>query len=662
MKTFITSISILFIFNKFSYSQWSNDPNENLQICGASGEQVLPKITNLSNGDTYICWFDNRNGSYAVYLQRLNTHGVKQFAAEGMLISGNPQSSSLVDYDMIADDSNNAIIAFTDTRNGSEINPFIYKISSNGNFLWGANGITLANDAGTFQANPRLAKTSDNSIVVTWIYSSSPNKIAFQKISPGGIKQWGTDPIYLTGTGAENFTYPSLVTSDNGSVIALWSGYTGSFINPGNYKLYTQKFSSEGISVWKDTVYSLGRVTGFFVPKIFSNGNNGALYVWQDDRNSVNLQSSYVQHYSSSGSRIFQVNGSEGSSEPGFNKFDAWASYMTSTSETYLVWKQSNSLQSQFAIYGQRFSSAGARLWADNAKEFIPYGSNSFINQVCYSFDTNIVVAFNEGIFGSINNLQKAFVTGRSGVIGWGGSIKNISSVLSEKSKTVAVMNEAGMTKIVWSEGRNGAAHIYAQNINNIGQLGNSEPYNPPIYINIKLLFEGMYFPAFNQLIRKDSVNAYLRQSAPPFNIIDTFKGSIDSISFTGFLKFFNAPSGIYYISVKHLNSIETWSKSGGENLFADGTIYNYDFTTSNSQAFGNNLKLKGSKYCLYSGDVNQDGYITLIDVIPIYNDASSFVTGRYLSTDMNGDSIIDLTDVTICYNNSTSFIRVRRP
>jgi len=498
MKILIVAFLIIIISNIESYAQWSNDPEVNTQICGASGEQALPKIANLSNGDTYICWFDNRNGSYAIYLQRLNNLGVKQFAVEGMLISGNPQSSSLVDYDMIADDSNNAIIAFTDTRNGSEINPFIYKISFNGNFLWGANGITLANDAGTFQANPRLAKTSDNSIVVTWLYSSTPNKIAFQKISPGGSKQWGTDPIYLSGTGAENFTYSSLVTSDNGSVIALWSGYTGSFINPGNYKLYTQKFSSTGTSVWKDTVYSLGRVTGFFVPKIFSDGNNGALYVWQDDRNSVNLQSSYVQHYSSSGTRIFPVNGSEGSSESGFNKFDAWASYMPSANETYLVWKQSNSLQSQFAIYGQRFSPSGARLWTNNAKEFIPYGSNSFINQVCYTFDTNTVVAFNEGLFGSNNNIQKAFVTGRNGVIGWSGTVKNISSVLSEKSKTVATMNSQGMTKIVWSDGRNGASDIYAQNINANGQLGNTGVYVVNNSEPVKYLLSQNYPNPFN--------------------------------------------------------------------------------------------------------------------------------------------------------------------
>lgn len=181
--------------------------------------------------------------------------------------------------------------------------------------------------------------------------------------------------------------------------------------------------------------------------------------------------------------------------------------------------------------------------------------------------------------------------------------------------------------------------------------------------VNLALLFEGIFYPSFNLLKRKDSLSVYIRNSISPFNLVDSAKTIIDSISFTtGSLNLNNTMNGTYYIIVKHFNSVETWSKYGGEQLTRDSSTYFYDFTASTAQAYGNNLKLKGSKYCIYSGDVNQDGFINLSDVIPINNDASNFVSGNYLVADLTGDNIVDLTDVSLCYNNASNFIAVIRP
>ncbi|MFZ1320098.1 MAG: T9SS type A sorting domain-containing protein [Ignavibacteria bacterium] len=475
--------SVLFLilslsFTKEIHAQWSSDSTMNLKISDLNGEQALPKTSLTADGGCYISWFDNRNGSYAVYLQKLNAQGVKLFQSDGILISGNPQSSSLVDWDMITDNEDNAVLVFTDTRNGSNINPFAYKISPSGNFLWGNNGVTLASDPNTFQPNPKVIQASDSNIVVTWVYSSTPNKIAFQKLSPAGAKLWGADPVYVEGGASENYTYPALATSDNGSVIALWSGYTGSFLNPGNYRLYSRKISPAGSTLWQDTVYSLGRVTGFFVPKIFTDKNNGAIYVWQDDRNSVNLQSSYVQHINSAGQIQFPLNGSEVSTLSGSNKFDAWASYMNVTGETYLIFKMTNSLQSQFAVYGQKLSSNGSRQWSSDGIAFQPFGQNSMERLLCFTQDTLIVFSFNESLFGSANNQIKYFNSDRNGVMGWGGYIHELTTGNSEKLKLTGVINSNSMTMLAWTDRRLDGGGVYAQNVNSNGSLGNTTGIN----------------------------------------------------------------------------------------------------------------------------------------------------------------------------------------
>ena len=182
------------------------------------------------------------------------------------------------------------------------------------------------------------------------------------------------------------------------------------------------------------------------------------------------------------------------------------------------------------------------------------------------------------------------------------------------------------------------------------------------INLRLKVLMEGFYQPLFNQISRKDTVKVYLRNTSSPYAIADSAKGVIDSLNFNGLFLFNNAPSGTYYIVTKHFNSIETWSKVGGEALLRNGTAYNYDFTSSVSQAFGNNLKLKGGKYSLFSGDINQDGIIDASDLSFTDNDSYNGVTGRYVSSDVTGDNIVDAADVSLVENNSNEMVSVIRP
>lgn len=171
------------------------------------------------------------------------------------------------------------------------------------------------------------------------------------------------------------------------------------------------------------------------------------------------------------------------------------------------------------------------------------------------------------------------------------------------------------------------------------------------ILINLKVLMEGMYFPLFNQMSRKDTVRIYLRNSSFPYEYIDSSKGIIDSISFSNIFTFTNAPSGTYYIVVNHFNCIETWSKNGGEVLTNNGSIYNYDFTSSASQTLGNNTKRKGTKYCMFSGNINEDFIIDAGDISAVENDVSIGAEG-FLRTDLNGDYFVDSDDLSIIENN----------
>ena len=152
-----------------------------------------------------------------------------------------------------------------------------------------------------------------------------------------------------------------------------------------------------------------------------------------------------------------------------------------------------------------------------------------------------------------------------------------------------------------------------------------------------------------------DTVKIFLRNNIFPFNAIDSSKAYLSN-SGNATVNFDNASNGNYFIQVIHRNAMETWSSSA--NAFSKGTVLNYNFTSSQSKAFGNNQVLNFSRWCAFSGDVNNDGTIDASDLSSIENDVSVSNSG-YIKTDLNGDDFADGSDVSLAENNVAGSVNV---
>jgi len=111
----------------------------------------------------------------------------------------------------------------------------------------------------------------------------------------------------------------------------------------------------------------------------------------------------------------------------------------------------------------------------------------------------------------------------------------------------------------------------------------------------------------------------------------------------------FSPPPGNYYIVVRHRNHLAIMSANPV--ALANATPSQpYDFTTSLNQAFGTEpMKLVGSSYCMWAGDVNGDGTVKYNlsgnDRAPILirvggTNINATVTGYY-SEDVNLDGTV---------------------
>ena len=175
--------------------------------------------------------------------------------------------------------------------------------------------------------------------------------------------------------------------------------------------------------------------------------------------------------------------------------------------------------------------------------------------------------------------------------------------------------------------------------------------------LQLTALIQGLYNPVTNTS-RQDTINVYLRRFTSPYAIVDSARGLLSTAG-TGSFSFRNTQTGVsYFIVVAHRNALETWSSVP---LVFSGIQASYNFTTSASAAYGNNQVLSGTKYCIYSGDIDDDRSIDGADVSLADNAANNY-SGGYLPQDIDGNGFVDATDVEITHNNSQEFITTIRP
>ena len=288
-------------------AQWTSDPLENTAITTMSGEQALPKIAVDSNGYSYVSWFSNDAGNYDVRLQRLDHNGNTIWPENGIIVSDAPQDTWLTDYDLSVDPSGYAVVTFSDIRTGQS-NPVGYRISPNGDMMWGQNGIMLAND-NNFDPSPKVCVTTSGNSIFAWqsIPDSGNSEIRLQKISPTGQLLWD-DGIVLSQSGID-FTSPYLLQAEGDYAYLIWHKQTGPYYAP-NRGLYVQKLDVDGSFIWtSDVVIYVPVVSGPVVNlNMCRDDSGGIIFSWYRAYDGSHFHC-YVQQMDADGTIGMTANG-----------------------------------------------------------------------------------------------------------------------------------------------------------------------------------------------------------------------------------------------------------------------------------------------------------------------------------------------------------------
>lgn len=194
---------------------------------------------------------------------------------------------------------------------------------------------------------------------------------------------------------------------------------------------------------------------------------------------------------------------------------------------------------------------------------------------------------------------------------------------------------------------------VTAYNLDGFSAFTMTDKTNPlnRLLLGYKAYIAGYYDASADSMLAafKDTVHIVLRSGYSPYNVIDSGSSPIDNQGYCSILTTIPVTDTNYYLVFRHRNSLETWSKYTFAFSRINGTL-KYRWIDSSGAAYGDNLKLLGTKYCIINGDVNKDNWIDGSDYLDIFNNYDT--GGEGLTPDTNGDAWIDGSDYLAVFNN----------
>lgn len=514
MKTRILFLVFFFIGGNILFAQWVNNPMINTKICDTDGYQVMPKFAiNTQTGTGYISWFSaSEDWQFDVYMNKIDKDGNLHWGEEGILVSDNPTDTWVTDYDMIIDDENCAILMNQDMRTGYS-NVFAYRISPDGNFLWGDEGLQITDNT-NFNPSPCVVQDnngdytiawSEDSVIITPTDTTEYDFIRFQKFNKDGNKLWNQPKtIFIDSLQLMLLNFKMIVKPDNGFYLPILGVFRPDTIEPGKYptmNIFVQNFDANGTPLWDEMVYLEEMYylsSDFYIyGDAYYHSDGGVVICWQSAEQFGGTIK--MQHLDNSGNKLCEEWGTLVCDNPG-HLFENFTSaydandYLYVTYEDLLYDPVNLRFCSKFG--GQKLDGNGNRFWSDTGISIIP--AICAVDTAQWSAGTAIhpeggIIAVSNKAFMTIigpdtimDNVIYASRINDDGTYAWNNKIIPVSDTASFKLYYSLSEYTSGEWMFAWSDGRslqmsNMGGGIYAQNIIEDGSLGPLFIHNNPM-------------------------------------------------------------------------------------------------------------------------------------------------------------------------------------
>lgn len=353
MKT--TFIFILVFTKLVAIAQWSSNPSINNAVCNFAGSQTNVQVVSDGAGGSICTWVDTRNGAQDIYAQRMNANGSLLWNVDGIAICN--AVSDQYSPRLVSDAAGGAIIAWYDNRAGN-YDIYAQRINAVGVVQWASDGVAITTQPGNQNAHQLITDGSGGAIIV-WSDGAGggPNAdIVAQRINGAGTALWSTS--ICNANSLQNS--PQLISDGAGGAIITWEDWRN-FSQP---DIYTQRISFNGFTSWNFNgvlICSEPNFANQYSTKIVSDGANGAIICWLDQRNFGSGQDIYAQKVNASGLVQWVSNGVAVCNANALQTAQQMIS--DGAGGAIIIWEDR---RAERDIYAQRLNNSGAAQWISN--------------------------------------------------------------------------------------------------------------------------------------------------------------------------------------------------------------------------------------------------------------------------------------------------------
>src|SRR2546428_1134 len=287
-------------FDQYGVPQWGSTGVRVVSgSVSATGSLIARPFTMSSDLDGVIlAWHDVRNvlDTGDIYAQKLNSFGIPQWIVGGMPVT---TAFGLQDSPVaVTDGSGGAIVAWQDQRAGPA-NSDIYaqRLNASGLPQWVASGVPVAAAPGN-QLQPAVAQVFSG-VAITWVDSRSGDQdIYAQELTLAGGPQWMLDGVAVSAVSG-NQRRPVISTSGFGFPTVAWEDARN-----GAADIFAQGISPAGVALWTPDgvpISSAPNRQGRLSILSVLYPVDGAVLVWEDDRNAATTTDIYAADVSRTG-------------------------------------------------------------------------------------------------------------------------------------------------------------------------------------------------------------------------------------------------------------------------------------------------------------------------------------------------------------------------